>query len=133
MTSRLTQDCLENLFSVVRTKNPTPTPLAFKSALKSICVSQFLKVPNRNESYFNDDREFLADLFRDLPGEELRQPEPDLDEIPVTLADEVSKGEQNGLFYILGYCVNSLRKSSKLCDTCITAIEEKTKAVVGLC
>ena len=29
LTSRLPQDCLENLFSVVRLKNPVPSPLAF--------------------------------------------------------------------------------------------------------
>ena len=41
MTARLTRDCLENLFSVVRTRNPVPTPVAFKNALKIIAVSQF--------------------------------------------------------------------------------------------
>ena len=34
LTSRLTQDCLENLFSSVCLKNPVPSPLEFKYALK---------------------------------------------------------------------------------------------------
>ena len=29
-----------------------------KTALKSICVSQYLKLPNRNENFSDDDREF---------------------------------------------------------------------------
>jgi hypothetical protein len=35
LTGRLTQDCLENLFSTVRLKNPLPTPREFRSALKA--------------------------------------------------------------------------------------------------
>lgn len=38
LTSRFTQDCLENLFSVVREGNPLPTPLEFKMALKIITL-----------------------------------------------------------------------------------------------
>ena len=43
MTSRFTQDCLENLFSLVRAKQVVPTALQFKNNLKLICVAQFLK------------------------------------------------------------------------------------------
>ena len=63
LTSRLTQDCLESLFSMVRMKNPVPTPLAFKYALKSLCVSQYLALPNRNASYLVDDRELAVDFL----------------------------------------------------------------------
>ena len=38
MTSLFTQDCLENLFSLVRAKQVIPTALQFKSNLKLICV-----------------------------------------------------------------------------------------------
>lgn len=41
LTSRFTQDCLENLFSCIRQRNPVPTPVEFQQALKSISVGQF--------------------------------------------------------------------------------------------
>ena len=34
ITARLTQDCLENLFSIVKSKNPVPTPREFKYSLE---------------------------------------------------------------------------------------------------
>src|SRR5688572_29064402 len=34
LTSRLTSDCIENLFSCVRTKNAVPSPLEFKNKLR---------------------------------------------------------------------------------------------------
>ena len=43
LTSRVTQDCLENLFSCVRYRNPDPTAKEFKAALKAISVAQYLK------------------------------------------------------------------------------------------
>ena len=43
LTSRFTQDCLENHFTVVRLKNPISFPLALKYALKVICIAQSLK------------------------------------------------------------------------------------------
>jgi hypothetical protein len=59
LTSRLTQDCLENLFSVVRSKNPIPTPREFKYALKIICAAQYLKEV-KSGNYHLDDREYLG-------------------------------------------------------------------------
>ena len=41
MTSRFTQDCLENLFSLVCAKQVVPTALQFKNNLKLICVARF--------------------------------------------------------------------------------------------
>jgi hypothetical protein len=47
LTGRLTQDCLENLFSTVRQGNAIPTPAAFTNTLKIITVAQFLKTHER--------------------------------------------------------------------------------------
>lgn len=64
LTSRLTQDCLENLFSVVRLKNPIPSPLELKFALKIISISQFLKpLGATHGSYQDDDRDFADDFL----------------------------------------------------------------------
>ena len=42
MTGRLTQDCLDSLFSTVRLKTPTPMPVEFRNSLKIIAISQYL-------------------------------------------------------------------------------------------
>lgn len=41
LTARFTQDCLENLFSCVRSIQKVPTALQFKQNLKTICVAQY--------------------------------------------------------------------------------------------
>ena len=43
LPARLTQDCLENLFSIVRLKNVIPNALQFKNNLKLIRISQYMK------------------------------------------------------------------------------------------
>ena len=93
------------------------------------------KLPSQNESYSDDDREFTADLFQNEPGEEQGQPSEDVSQLEHendldidALADEVSKSEQNGMFYILGYCVHSLKRTAKLCNKCIESIEEANES-----
>ena len=124
LTSRLTQDCLENLFSLVRLKNPVPSPMGFKEALKAICVGQFLKSPNCNESYDNDDREFAADL---LLSKKVNIPPstPELNRIEFGVGKEMSDAERNGHFHILGFLVHSLKKNEKICATCLEELESR--------
>ncbi|KAH7947703.1 hypothetical protein HPB52_015213 [Rhipicephalus sanguineus] len=62
LTSRLIQDCLENVFSIVRMKKPVPSAYDVKSSLKLICVGQFLHTP-KSSSYDSDDGLHLADLL----------------------------------------------------------------------
>ncbi|KAM7287684.1 uncharacterized protein ISCGN_031375 [Ixodes scapularis] len=74
--SRLTQDALENLFSVIRQKNATPRPLQFKTALRTITLSQFFQ-PCRTGNYEMDDAEYLADFISkrqaESPSQEVLQ------------------------------------------------------------
>lgn len=62
LTSRFTQDCLENLFSSIRSIQPIPNALQFKNNLKLVCVAQYLRNVS-NSNYDQDDREFLGDLL----------------------------------------------------------------------
>lgn len=64
LTGRILQDCLENLFSVVRLKKPIPDALDMKYALKVVCISQFWRAP-KTTSYAVDDSEYLVDLLTD--------------------------------------------------------------------
>lgn len=58
MGGRLSQDCVENLFSSVRSHAPKTTAFSFKMAIKNISVSLFLKTTNGN--YQEDDRYYLS-------------------------------------------------------------------------
>ncbi|XP_065642239.1 uncharacterized protein LOC136073890 [Hydra vulgaris] len=73
MTSRFTQDCLENLFSLVRAKQVIPTALQFKNNMKLICVAQFLKKSSKG-SYDIDDRQFLSG-FLDIVNSNVHKPQ----------------------------------------------------------
>ena len=62
MTSHLSQDCLENLFSCIRSKNPVPTPLEFKYHLRLITVAQYLKL-SEHGIYEQDEGNMIADFL----------------------------------------------------------------------
>lgn len=50
LLSRSSTDALENLFSTLRSKNPVPRGLEFRSALKAATLSLFLR-PSKDGSY----------------------------------------------------------------------------------
>jgi len=132
LTSRLTQDCLENLFGCVRFKNPVPNVLEFRQALKLITVAQFLKCP-ASGNYLEDDRSFLAD-FLDTPKEKPATPD-ECDEdtfsylIGELLPDTLSKAQESSLYYLAGYCISSVSKSWTHCTTCLEAAEDRRKSL----
>lgn len=64
LSGRFTQDCIENLFSVIRIKNIIPNALQFKNNLKFelILVAHYMKNIS-NSSYFEDDEEFFSEFL----------------------------------------------------------------------
>jgi hypothetical protein len=121
LTSRFSQDCLENLFSVLRSKQIVPNAL---QVIKLICVAQYLKEA-RTSSYSEDDRTFLSGFL-----ETLKEKKPDYKTINVP-RDVPSKGlnlkysELNALYNICGYIICSIQRTSKVCETCIGSIGSK--------
>lgn len=93
-TSRFVQDCLENLFSVIRYKQKRPTALQMKQHLRSITLSQFMHVPN-NSSYDIDEREYLLSL-EDLIRKRPRPVEADGPTLPKRVrVDSMSEAQGN--------------------------------------
>ncbi|KAJ8956758.1 hypothetical protein NQ314_006632 [Rhamnusium bicolor] len=126
LTSRFTQDCLENFFCVIRSKQVIPNAVQFKNNLKSICISQYLKSVNTG-SYDVDDREFLSEFLDLMP--KLSSPTncesndiiiPELPE-----PENLSSSEINSLYNIAGYIVKSVLKNSKTCRECVESIGSK--------
>lgn len=60
MLGRFTQDCLENLFSSVRATSPKTTAYSFKTALRLISVSHYIKTEDGN--YSEDNRPYVSFL-----------------------------------------------------------------------
>ncbi|KAM7314519.1 uncharacterized protein ISCGN_004303 [Ixodes scapularis] len=157
--SRLTQDALENLFSVIRQKNATPRPLQFKTALRTITLSQFFQ-PCRTGNYEMDDAEYLADFISkrqaESPSEEVLQQDgasaiqdesawelPDDDDqmlaqVVDVLSDsqaamgELQSTDKQSLHYLCGYTVKAVCGKYKLCETCSQREESGSAPLPGV-
>lgn len=55
----MTQDCVENIFSIIRFKNSVPNTLQFKNNLKLISVSLYIRHVSRI-NYEEDNRNYLT-------------------------------------------------------------------------
>ena len=100
LTARFTSDCIENLFSCVRTNNPVPTPLELKNKLRLITVSQFLRLKSTT-SYDTDDGHMAADFLTTR-----RSSCSDTESLPV-FDDRplITEAELASLHYLAGYIV----------------------------
>lgn len=126
LAGRLTQDCVENLFSLIRAKNIIPNALQFKQNLKLIALSQYFKSCD-NTSYNEDDRSFIG---ISLPNKKL---EPKLDNYNISLPVEINpinveinNIELNILYNIAGYIINNIAENQAVCKTCIDSAGSKT-------
>ncbi|KAL9703067.1 hypothetical protein quinque_006585 [Culex quinquefasciatus] len=54
LTGRLTQDCVENLFSQIRIRQKKPNALQVKNILKNICVAQLMDDVQGSSYEFDD-------------------------------------------------------------------------------
>ncbi|KAH7937392.1 hypothetical protein HPB49_011516 [Dermacentor silvarum] len=98
LTSRLIQDCLENIFSILRMKKPTPSAYDVKCALKLVCVGQFLHTP-KSTSYDIDDSLHLTDLLGTTLQKQLVEFGDDEEHLEVLVIEEVSSTECDTLAY----------------------------------
>lgn len=114
LTSRFSQDCVENLFSLVRSRNPVPSAREFKYSLKLICVAQYLKHV-KSSNYEEDERQYLGDL---LPASIIIPASPETELIETQFVES----EEQSLYYLAGYCIQSLKKQNQLCDNCLNAL-----------
>lgn len=134
LTSRFTQDCLENLFSSIRMKKPVPTAIEFRQTLKLISVAQFL-ICSQARSYTGDDREFLADFLEksitDVNGDANNELEVGAT-VETSTENVIDQSEVNSLHYLAGYCIKKVEKCSINCPSCLLAVEGKQSSVVDL-
>ena len=113
MTSRFTQDCFENLFSLVRAKQVIPTALQFRNSLKLICVARFLKKSSKG-SYDIDDHQFLSGFLDIVKSKVLKPQQKKRIVLPKDWVKTSSlilrNAEQNCLFNIAGCIISRVKK-----------------------
>lgn len=127
LTGRLTQDCVENLFSCIRAKHVVPNAIQFKYNLKLIVVSQFFKCLS-NSNYNEDDRKMIGSFLdrKQKPNTQLHcessLPLSEINVSQVTL-DNIAL---NILYNIAGYIVSNIAKTAAVCNRCIRSAGSKT-------
>ena len=123
LTSRFTQDCLENTFSCIRQRNSVPTPVEFHYALRAVTVGQFLSTTHTG-SYLDDASDHLADFLdtqkSSCSASEVVRVEQLVDPSP----PDMTKTESCVLYHLAGYIVKRVIGFS-LCEECKCALVEK--------
>jgi len=148
LTSRFTQDKLENFFSLVRKKHKTPDALTFRYCIKTITISQYLREVH-NSNYQHDNADMLADFLDFKPDKSELVSEKELTAIQQALEEDdlesaaleqlvpnfcqsknLPQDEEEVLYYISGYCIGSVKKIHKLeCPTCLAAMKTQDQRV----
>lgn len=122
LTGRLTQDCIENLFSVLRNKNVILNALQFKNNLKLIATSLYMR-PIFQSNYEKDDAKYVTgflDIIVKNKSEFCNESNADLPcELVTQEVNELNSTESNILYNIAGYIITSIKKNTKICKRCI--------------
>jgi len=130
LTSRFTQDCVENLFSLIRIKNVIPHSLQFTHNLKLIAIAMYMK-DIRNSNYDNDDRQYLSGFLDYLSKEKEKKNDIDICKVQETIkippfnnnvVPQMSHLQLNSLYNIAGYIINSITKICTTCNKCIQSV-----------
>lgn len=121
---------MENIFSSVRAKQPSPNALQFKHNLKIIAISKYLK-PVGNSSYEEDDRVIAGDfLSKPKAKKNLKIPLiPDFSTKDINLGDI----EINVLYYIAGYILSRISKYNIVCKLCLNSAGSLTYDPISKC
>ncbi|XP_040358556.1 uncharacterized protein LOC120843569 [Ixodes scapularis] len=117
LTGRLSQDCLENIFSVLRLRKPVPSAYDIKCALKLICVSQFLFTPT-SSSYNVDDSMHLADLLDPALKKQVQDVNQESEELENLFVCDLTAVECDILAYLGGFILRFVKKSIGNCEDC---------------
>lgn len=126
IAGRFTQDCIENLFSVLRMKNCVLNALQFKNNLKLITISHYMRrVATSN--YDEDDRQFLPDFLKMVKDSKKSSENENSDSVNIEPFVEhedfdkitVNNTQLNILHLVAGYLIRSITRTEKCCKQCV--------------
>ena len=130
MTGRLTQDCVENLFSCIRGKGDAhPSPVHFRHNLRMVSLSQYMQIVP-SSSYDVDDSTYFLDFLKNHPR---KQSTLSSDEDMLFLEERVFPNhttsslmmnvcESNVLYLLAGWSVFKEKTKISGCADCLDAI-----------
>lgn len=113
LPSRLSQDCIENLFSVIRSKNVIPNAFQCKNNLKLISISQYMKNIS-NSNYESDDREFFSEFLDILMENSKSVSKSEQIQVFFNIMSQkivFNKLELNKIYYVAGYLMANIMKN----------------------
>jgi hypothetical protein len=124
MTGRLTQDCVENLFSSIRGRGDShPSPMLFRHNLRLISLSQFMNI-SANSSYDSDDSAYFLDFLKHSKTEIAADDEQAFVEEASSVSD-LNVCEQNVLYLLAGWSVAKEKARIADCNECLNAVSDK--------
>jgi hypothetical protein len=136
LTSRVSQDCLENVFSQMRLKQAVPTALQFQQNLKMLSVSQYLQEVPRSSSYEHDVVEPMSGMLT-IINSRLISAQNDISQNENILLPHnwnyrglsLSLSEKNAFYNCIGYILKSLTNTGLRCKKCINSLGSKTETM----
>ena len=120
--NRFTQDALENPFFTVRFKNPVPTALEFKNALRIITVSQCITGKSTSSYEADDSTQCHSILDISLPSTSTSEDGSLLSIEPNDFNLNLSPSESSSLDHLGGYAVHQFAKLNIHCDNCMKTL-----------
>lgn len=125
LTDRLTQDCVENVFSAIRAKHPIPNVLQFKQNLKLLLMSQYCK--SLDTSSNKEDRGHIINFVNNCKkkGNGTTVQYSTIKLIPKNNI-HIDDIELNILYNIAGYIISSIVKCNKICANVWIRLDRKS-------
>lgn len=127
LTGRFSQDCLENLFSVIRSRNVIPTALQFKNNLKLISTSQYIKTVDKS-NYDEDDSHMITEFLNNSNSTKKQSISAECNESSSPIPNSTivfNNIELNVLYNIAGYIIANIKKNMTYCNNCILSLGSK--------
>lgn len=126
MTGRLTQDCVENLFSQIRARGDIhPKPVHLRHCIRLISLSQYMHV-STSASYEQDSDTYFLDFLKGHAKESGDLTDDDDDERYVaedcSALLPISALEGDVLYTIAGWAVFKEKSRIKNCPTCLSSM-----------
>lgn len=126
MTSRISTDCTENVFSQVRVASRKPSARQFVHSLRLIAVANFVsKIETSNYDYDESDDSFsMIDFLEDKVQNTTKVPELNKSAFKKFKKQvfNLSEVEKNHIYYFSGFILRKIKKMKKFssCKRCLS-------------
>lgn len=139
MLGRLTQDCVENSFSIVRCRQPVPDAHLFKISLRLLCLSH-LENNTKNSSYDRDGGNFVVRYCQQMHEKKNLMSKENIiitelqneADFCSNLYEKLSEEVEASLYYLLGAVIFKIGNHYSVCETCFNSIQKKCNEVTTL-